>query len=163
MHCGKSSGLSLAACVVLAILAAGFLREASGQVATGTVRGTVQYEDGRPLSGVWVIIQHDEIGVNYKKDSNPRGQFVFEDLYPGPYSFTISPGQFIVRSPQQIQVRGGRVMDVTVVVARTARNTESVGAVDGVGATEAPPASPASAPSRSTAGRDRSRLGFAWE
>ena len=137
MYCGKSVGLSLAACSVLAILAAGFMREAFGQVATGTVRGTVQYEDGRPLSGVWVIIQHDEIGVNYKKDSNPRGQFVFEDLYPGPYSFTISPGQFIIRSPQQIQVREGRVMDVTVVVARSTRSTELDASADGARTAEA--------------------------
>ncbi|HEY7679418.1 MAG TPA: carboxypeptidase-like regulatory domain-containing protein [Terriglobia bacterium] len=126
----RSLDLSLAVAVLLvAVLVGGSPPNVLGQVATGTVRGTAQYEDGKPLGGVWVIIQNAAIGINYKKDSNPLGQFLFEDVYPGTYTFTISPGQFVIRSPQQIEVRQGRVLDVTVVVSRSTRSVASGGGI----------------------------------
>ena len=85
----------------------------------GIVRGVVQTTRGQAVGGFWLIIDNPDLGVNYRKDVNPIGQFEFTDVYPGPYVFRISPDSYTVASPAKIQVEGGRTMTVTVKVTRT--------------------------------------------
>ena len=85
----------------------------------GVVRGVVQTTKGQAVGGFWLIIDNPDLGVNYRKDVNPIGQFEFTDVYPGPYVFRISPDSYTVQSPAKIQVEGGRTMTVTVKVSRT--------------------------------------------
>ena len=83
----------------------------------GTVRGVVQTAKGKTVGGFWLIIDNPDLGVNYRKDVNPIGQFEFTDVYPGSYVFRISPASYTIVNPPSIQVQGGRTMTVTVVVA----------------------------------------------
>ena len=89
----------------------------------GTVRGVVQTADGRPVGGFWLMIVNPELGMNYRKDVNPIGQFTFTDVYPGTYVFKISPYSYTVVSPSQIEVKEGDFLDVKVIVARAPGST----------------------------------------
>jgi hypothetical protein len=51
--------------------------------AMGVVRGVVQTTKGQAVGGFWLIIDNPDLGVNYRKDVNPIGQFEFTDVYPG--------------------------------------------------------------------------------
>ena len=110
--------------LVLAMLGGGFAGRASAQQAKlGTVRGVVQTNQGRPVGGFWLMIDNPDLGMNYRKDVNPIGRFTFTDVYPGTYIFKISPNVYTVVSPSQIQVKGGEVLDVKVIVAAAPRST----------------------------------------
>jgi Carboxypeptidase regulatory-like domain len=90
-----------------------------------TVRGVVETTKGKAVGGFWLIIDNADLGMNYRKDVNPIGQFEFTDVYPGAYIFRISPDSYTIVSPAQIQVQGGRTMTVTVVVAPTPATPKS--------------------------------------
>ena len=96
------------------------------KTAVGSVRGVVQTAKGKGVGGFWLIIDNPDLGVNYRTDVNPIGQFQFTDVYPGPYVFKVSPNSYTVVSPAQIQVRNGQSMTVTVVV-NSASNTQPGG------------------------------------
>src|SRR5262249_51245796 len=91
--------------------------KAQTSAAPGTVRGVVQTKQGKVMGGFWLIIDNDDLGMNYRKDVNPIGRFEFTDVYPGSYVFRISPDSYSILSPAKIQVENGRAIDVTVVVA----------------------------------------------
>ena len=84
----------------------------------GAVRGVVQTQDGKPVGGFWLMIVNPELGMNYRKDVNPIGEFEYTGVYPGTYVFRISPYSYTVVSPPQIQVQANRSMDVKVIVSR---------------------------------------------
>ena len=93
---------------------------AAAQTRLGSVRGVVENEKGKPVGGVWLIIDNPELGMNYRKDVNPIGQFVFTEVYPGTYIFRISPATLQIVSPAQIVVKAGQYLNNVKVVVRPA-------------------------------------------
>ena len=106
----------------------------------GVVRGVVQTRDGRGVGGFWLMMVNPELGMNYRKDVNPIGQFTFTDIYPGTYVFKISPYSYTVVSPSAIEVKGGDDQDIKVIVARAPGSVGSNFPLDSGGA--APAAQP---------------------
>ena len=105
---------------MLAVLA--FLNAAGAvsQTRMGSVRGVVENEKGKPVGGLWLTIDNPDLGMNYRKDVNPLGQFVFTDVYPGTYIFRISPATLQIVSPAQIVVKPGQYLNNVKVVVRPA-------------------------------------------
>src|SRR3990170_2069240 len=60
----------------------------------GAVRGVVKTAEGRGVGGFWLMMVNPDLGMNYRKDVNPIGQFTFTDIYPGTYGFKISPNSY---------------------------------------------------------------------
>jgi len=89
----------------------------------GLVRGVVKTAEGRGVGGFWLMLVNPDLGMNYRKDVNPIGQFTFTDVYPGTYVFKISPYSYTVVSPSQLEVKEGDHLDITVTVARAPRSS----------------------------------------
>jgi len=93
------------------------------QSGVGIVYGVVQTDKGRPVGGFWLMIDNPDLGMNYRKDVNPIGQFKFTDVYPGTYVFKISPNSYTVLRPTSIQVKAGEALEVKVIVTAAPRST----------------------------------------
>jgi hypothetical protein len=105
--------------VLALILSASSLNPAHAQQGgVGNVRGVIHTAEGKPVGGFWLMIVNQELGINYRKDVNPIGEFAFTDVYPGTYVFKISPYSYVVRDPAQIVVQANRSMDIKVTVVR---------------------------------------------
>ncbi len=138
MHWSKRWNARLTAVALVAtMLAAEIAPAAWSQTQMGAVKGTVQDESGRPLTGLGVFIQNKAAGTEYAKNSGPQGQFEFRDVSPGNYVFEISPAGPLVRSPLSIQVQPGATLNVQLVVAQAGTSTPSA---QGTGATREAPA-----------------------
>jgi len=62
---------------------------ATAQAQTGTARGKVLDQDGKPLEGAKIQLEY--MGgrtQNYETESNKKGEFIQVGLYPGPYKIT---------------------------------------------------------------------------
>ena len=112
---------ALAASVILIILAwPASAQQRKGSQGVGIVYGKVLKVDGKPLGGVWLMIENLELGMIYRKDVNPSGQFEFADVYPGTYIFKLSPALYLVKSPAKITVKADEALEVEVRVERAA-------------------------------------------
>ena len=80
----------------------------------GIVYGKVLKPDGRPLAGAWLMIENLELGMIYRKDVNPIGQFQFDDVFPGTYIFKLSPAVYLIKSPEKISVKADEALEVEV-------------------------------------------------
>ena len=116
MYSIRSAGRTGLLLIALAMPLCGVHAQDSGGV--GTVRGVVQTAEGKPVGGFWLMIVNADLGMNYRKDVNPIGQFEFTGVYPGTYVFKISPYSYVVRDPAQIVVQANRTMDIKVIVVR---------------------------------------------
>ena len=80
----------------------------------GIVYGKVLKVDGKPLAGAWLMIENLELGMIYREDINPIGQFQFDDVYPGTYVFKLSPAVYLIKSPAQIVAKADEALVVEV-------------------------------------------------
>ncbi|HWP86076.1 MAG TPA: carboxypeptidase-like regulatory domain-containing protein [Terriglobia bacterium] len=120
----KGYGKRLGATAALLALA-GWMAALPGPAQTtelGKVRGVVKTREGKPVGGFWLMIVNPELGMNYRKDVNPIGQFAFTDIFPGTYVFKISPNSYTVVSPAQLPIKGGDDLEVQVIVAPAPRS-----------------------------------------
>ena len=89
----------------------------------GIVYGKVLKPDGKPLAGAWLMIENQELGMIYRKDVNPIGQFRFDDVYPGTYAFKLSPAVYLIKSPTQITAKADEALEVEVRVVPAPKET----------------------------------------
>jgi hypothetical protein len=89
----------------------------------GIVYGKVLKADGKPLAGAWLMIENLELGMIYRKDINPIGQFQFDDVYPGTYVFKLSPAVYLIKSPAQITAKADQALEVEVRVVPAPQET----------------------------------------
>lgn len=80
----------------------------------GIVYGRVLKPDGKPLIGSFLMIENLELGMIYRKDLNPLGQFQFDDVFPGTYSFKLSPAVYLIKSPAKVVAKAEEAVEVEV-------------------------------------------------
>jgi Carboxypeptidase regulatory-like domain/TonB dependent receptor-like, beta-barrel len=111
---------------VVFLLAAGIFSIASGQVLTGTIRGTVKDDSGAVLPGVSVELKSPAlIGGPRASVTSAGGLFIFRSLPPGIYDLTFSLAGFQTLKREGISIG----MDVTVtedVVLKVAAIAEEI-------------------------------------
>ena len=79
------------ALIVLSLL---FFSQASAQISTSAIRGTVSDEKG-PLPGVQVAAVDSQTGFNYSAYTDEVGRFNLPGLKPGTYEITVSMEGFV--------------------------------------------------------------------
>jgi len=105
--------LVVSACVFILTATPGAAQKSKSK-GVGIVYGKVLKADGKPLAGAWLMIENQELGMIYRKDINPIGQFQFDDVYPGTYVFKLSPAVYLIKSPAQITAKADEAMEVEV-------------------------------------------------
>lgn len=96
-------------------------RDSSG---VGIVYGKVLKPDGKPLGGAWLMIENLELGMIYRKDINPIGQYRFDEVYPGTYVFKLSPAVYLIKSPEKFTVKPDEAHEVEVRVVPAPREAQ---------------------------------------
>ena len=92
---------------------------ALGQVATGTVTGTITDAKGAAMAGATVIVHNEGTGADTPEKSNDSGVYVAPLLQPGTYDITASQMGFATVQNKGVAVQvGGTVrIDITMPVA----------------------------------------------
>jgi hypothetical protein len=89
----------------------------------GVVYGRVLKPDGKPLGGAFLMIENLELGMIYRTDINPIGQFRFNDVYPGTYRLKLSPAVYLIKAPAQFSVKADEAHEVMVQVVPAPKET----------------------------------------
>jgi N-acetylmuramoyl-L-alanine amidase len=89
----------------------------------GTILGTVEAEDGRPLVDAWVTIRSDEIRRGRRRGSSgpawtsgADGRFAFLNLRPGTIQVTAAYEGLLDATTETVEVRAGEVARIRIVI-----------------------------------------------
>lgn len=130
--CGKTRRVAVLtiATMALVVMVGAFSHLAAQNTAkkkaskgVGIVYGKVLKPDGKPLGGAWLMIENLELGMIYRKDINPIGQYQFDDVYPGTYIFKLSPAVYLIKSPAKFTVKADEAHEVEVRVVPAPRES----------------------------------------
>jgi len=100
------------------------------QILTGSIRGTVSDEEGRPLPGVTVELSSTILlGGVHSQITSEKGIYRFPNLPPGTYKlvFKMQGFQTIERPDIQVTIKGNMTVDVSMKVAPLEESVTIIG------------------------------------
>src|SRR5215469_3504453 len=99
---------------------------ANGQVAGGTISGTISDSTGRVISGAEVLIKNVATGVTRNATTNPDGLYTAPNLLPGTYELTYRAAGFKteIRAGIALTVGATEVMDLTMQIGTALEKIE---------------------------------------
>lgn len=114
-----------AICALLFLLTA----TAWGQVATGTISGTVDDKSGGILPGAKVVVVNEETGITRNLDTDQHGRYTAPGLSVGPYrvTATVDGFQTEVRTGIVLTVAREAVVDFSLAVGSVSEKVEVTG------------------------------------
>src|SRR5215469_15167180 len=99
---------------------------ANGQVAGGTISGTISDSTGRVISGAEVLIKNVATGVTRNATTNPDGLYTAPNLLPGTYELTYMAAGFKteIRAGIALTVGATQVVDLTMQIGTALEKVE---------------------------------------
>lgn len=118
---------SMAALAALAITVFSFNQPAAfGQIATGSLSGTVVDTTGGVIPGAKVVLTNQATRIQYSTTSNGRGFFNFPTLQPATYNLEISAQGFKSWNQQGISLHTGESRSVANIAMQVGVTTQTV-------------------------------------
>lgn len=131
MITSKQGGPSWSGCIRVSWLIAGLVLilssiPAFGQVATGSLSGTVADSSGAVIANAEVLLSNDATGVSRQTVSNGVGYFNFAAVQPGSYSVTITAPGFKLWLRKSIVINQAENRTFTNIALSPGANIETV-------------------------------------
>ncbi len=83
-------GIALCIAIVLACFAPPVAAQDKNAAQTGTIKGTIKDEGGKPMEGVTISIKPDDGGLEVTTKSDATGKYLQAGLAPGSYTVTFT-------------------------------------------------------------------------